>query len=1066
MSANDAFGLNTLETSGAVSETYSPDQTRLYVSKDNGDLDVFDVVTHEKIATWDIGQTLGAASVSEDGTFLLTTDQHMSGTLYKVNTSTGAVQTFSTVAGVFGDVEIVDANTALITGGAGHVTKFDIATSTFSPVSGGVDYSNSSVIVQDGQYVLLAEPGISNGPLFVYDTAAGAFVASGDDYQSPVTGFNWGSQAISAKAGMIAQFIYYGSINIYDLNVHYTKNVYIGERIDGMVFNDDGTYAYIYLIDSGAIAKFDTSTWTKVAQFSVGTESWNNYIGYGDQLLVSHDEKYITVMDSSGVGKLQLIDLTLLGETLYGSANADTLTGSPWDDTLIGGGGVDTMNGGEGSDLYIINVASEHSAAEINDTGTTGTDEVRFTATTASTLALYAGDCGIELVTIGTGTDASPVTSATTALNVNAAAVKNGLTIIGNAGANTLTGTAFSDRLDGGAGADIMLGGAGNDTYVVNNIGDKVYETTTTTSTTDAGGTDTVEASISYTLGNFVENLTLTGSGNINGTGNALNNVITGNAGNNVLDGKAGADTLDGGDGSDIYLIDQATDYASGEVISDSGTSGTDEIRFAASAASTLTLSAQTDGIERVVIGTGTAASAVTTGTVALNVNASAVGSALEIDGNAGANILTGTAYDDTLNGGAGNDRLDGGAGADTLIGGTGNDTYVVDNPGDTIIETSIVTTAIDTVEASLSWTLGDNLENLTLTGSANIDATGNALNNTLKGNSGNNRLDGGAGADVMLGGAGNDTYVVDNIGDKVYETTTTTSTTDAGGTDTVEASISYTLGSFVENLTLTGSNAINGTGNGLANVLIGNGAANVLYGKGGIDTMDGRDGSDIYLIGSAAEHPAAEIADTGTTGTDEVRFTATSAGTLTLYAGDTGIEKVVIGTGTGATAVTTATTALNVNASAVLNGLNLIGNAGANLLVGTAYADTLIGGNGNDVLTGGDGADKFVFNTTPNASSNRDTITDFQSGTDVIQLSKTIFTALGGLGTLASEQFWSAPGALAGHDADDCIVYSPTTGALYYDADGNGSGTALQIALLGTTIHPALAYTDIQIIV
>jgi Ca2+-binding RTX toxin-like protein len=233
----------------------------------------------------------------------------------------------------------------------------------------------------------------------------------------------------------------------------------------------------------------------------------------------------------------------------------------------------------------------------------------------------------------------------------------------------------------------------------------------------------------------------------------------------------------------------------------------------------------------------------------------------------------------------------------------------------------------------------------------------------------------------------------------------------------------------------------------------------------GGIDTMDGRDGSDIYLIASAAEHPAAEITDTGISGTDEVRFAATSAGTLTLYAGDTGIEQVVIGTGTGTTAVTTATTALNVNASAVLNGLTLIGNAGANILTGTAYADTLMGGKGNDVLTGGNGADKFVFNTTPNASSNRDTITDFQSGTDVIQLSKTIFTALGGLGTLTSAQFWSAPGAVAGHDADDRIVYNPTTGALYYDADGNGSGAAVQIVLLGTNMHPVLADSDIQVI-
>ena len=217
--------------------------------------------------------------------------------------------------------------------------------------------------------------------------------------------------------------------------------------------------------------------------------------------------------------------------------------------------------------------------------------------------------------------------------------------------------------------------------------------------------------------------------------------------------------------------------------------------------------------------------------------------------------ILTGTVYADTLNGGAGNDRLDGGLGADTLVGGLGNDTYVVDNAGDVIEETSTLATEIDTVEASLSWTLGDNLEKLTLTGSGDINGTGNTLANTITGNGGNNILDGGTGADILLGGVGDDTYVVDNIGDKVYETTTTASTTDAGGTDTVEASISYTLGNFVENLTLTGT-ALNGTGNLLNNVLTGNSAVNVLTGAGGHDTLYGMGGNDI-LYGSYSGNDA-----------------------------------------------------------------------------------------------------------------------------------------------------------------------------------------------------------------
>lgn len=123
--------------------------------------------------------------------------------------------------------------------------------------------------------------------------------------------------------------------------------------------------------------------------------------------------------------------------------------------------------------------------------------------------------------------------------------------------------------------------------------------------------------------------------------------------------------------------------------------------------------------------------------------------------------------------------------------------------------------------------------------------------NDILKGNGGNDVLDGGAGADTMLGGAGNDTFVVDNLADKVYETTTVTSATDAGGVDLVKSSVSFTLGSFLEKLTLTGTGAINGTGNNLANILTGNSAANTLSGGSGNDTLTGGGGKD-QLTGGA----------------------------------------------------------------------------------------------------------------------------------------------------------------------------------------------------------------------
>ena len=157
--------------------------------------------------------------------------------------------------------------------------------------------------------------------------------------------------------------------------------------------------------------------------------------------------------------------------------------------------------------------------------------------------------------------------------------------------------------------------------------------------------------------------------------------------------------------------------------------------------------------------------------------------------------VLSGLAGNDTLQGFAGNDTLDGGAGNDTMIGGSGNDTYVVDAATDVVTE--LAGQGTDTVQSSVSYTLGVNVENLSLTGVAAINATGNTLNNVLTGNSGNNVLSGGSGNDTMVGGLGDDTYVVDAATDVVTELA-------SQGTDNVLSSVTYTLGANVENLSLT----------------------------------------------------------------------------------------------------------------------------------------------------------------------------------------------------------------------------------------------------------------------
>ena len=327
-----------------------------------------------------------------------------------------------------------------------------------------------------------------------------------------------------------------------------------------------------------------------------------------------------------------------------------------------------------------------------------------------------------------------------------------------------------------------------------------------------ASGSDTVQSSISFSLADPVhaigdiENLTLTGTAAINATGNALDNVLIGNSGANILTGLDGNDTLNGGGGADhmfggtgndTYVVDNA-----GDVVDETGGSGSDTVQSSVSFSLADPVHAIGD-IENLTL-TGTA-------------NINATGNALDnvLIGNSGANVLTGL---------DGNDTLNGGAGADKMLGGAGNDTYVVDNAGDVVNETG--GSGIDTVQSSVSFSLADpvhaigNIENLTLTGTANINATGNALDNVLIGNSGANILTGGAGADTLDGGDGNDTasYASSPSGVTVSLATGTGSGGDAQG-DTL---------SNIENL----------TGSKFNDTLEGNAGNNVLAGGAGNDTV------------------------------------------------------------------------------------------------------------------------------------------------------------------------------------------------------------------------------------
>jgi Ca2+-binding RTX toxin-like protein len=233
------------------------------------------------------------------------------------------------------------------------------------------------------------------------------------------------------------------------------------------------------------------------------------------------------------------------------------------------------------------------------------------------------------------------------------------------------------------------------------------------------------------------------------------------------------------------------------------------------------------------------------------------------ITGNSANNVLSGDAGNDALVGGAGNDTLDGGAGADKMTGGTGDDVYIVDNTNDVVTEKANEgTDTIETTLTSLNIAKLSAIENLTYTGLSNATLLGNASVNTLTGNSGADRLDGGIGGDSLIGGDGNDLYIVDDLNDTITEN-------DNEGTDSVQSSVAFTLSNYVENLTLTGKAAINGTGSDQNNTITGNTAANTLNGGLGNDTLDGGAGNDVLIGGDGADILIGGLGNDSLTGGD-----------------------------------------------------------------------------------------------------------------------------------------------------------------------------------------------------
>lgn len=799
----------------------------------------------------------------------------------------------------------------------------------------------------------------------------------------------------------------------------------------------------------------------------------DTYYGFNEIYTDPIDIDVVSYEFSLSAVSINTINGTRTGAFAVGDTyvNVEGLAGTAYNDTLVG---LDFLFGLDGNDVLRGSDVQGFYAGYID--GGAGDDTLQ----SSGGADRFIGGAGVDTVTYAAHTTRVVIEMmGTNYYGDEAGDTYNGVEIIigtsfndsiqGDNAANTLNGGSGNDHLRGHGGDDILIAGSGVDIidggsgfdivsyagaflsiYYSGSIRFGEIADDTLTSIEGIIGTSSSDTIAMDNGANFIDggngddelsglggNDTLIGGlGADELFGGSGNDISDGGAGNDYINGGSGDDTMTGGSGDDIFVVD-----AIGDLVVEGADGGNDVVR---STALTYTLP---DHVERLEL----------FGSDAIDGAGNAL--ANTILGNAAANVLRGGGGDDTVNAGAGADRLFGEDGDDLLYGEADNDT------------------------------LDGGAQNDTLYGGDGFD--------TLYGRAGNDILDGGAGNDQLEGGDGDDTYIVEGAIDVIVEF-------GGAGNDTVISTATRTLGTALENLVLTGADAINGFGNALNNVITGNGGANTLSGATGSDTLSGEGGQDILNGGGGADTLYGGADNDQLDGGNEADSLNGGDGDDDLYGrtsddvlnGDGGVDTIYGGDGNDV--------ANGGDGDDLIDGLNhndtlsggagdddlygrqdndvldggdgaddLYGGDGDDQLIGGADGDMLDGGNGVDILHGGDGADAlygrngddvldgglgadtlfggndadtFVFSTALGAG-NVDTILFYSVSQDTIELDVDVFSAIG-LGTLAANAFVIGSAAST---ADHRIIYDATTGALYYDADGDGAGVALQFATLGT---------------
>ncbi|MEA3045156.1 MAG: hypothetical protein QOH47_2994, partial [Sphingomonadales bacterium] len=657
------------------------DRTRMYIARDDGFVSIYDTFTGQVVQTFDIGTKLGGMDLSADGSFLLVVEKTALSSgggqnvfaVHRVDVATGAVtdftRTFSGIEGPFNDVALFADGTAIVTttlqgSGATTTYRLDTQTGAFTTLASPSAQAPIVTAAADRLHILLTNGFNVSGPNQMYDLTAEAVIVRAASRGVGSSGNSL--HAFTADGSLAAYVERQAGVDIFDgrLNPLTTLAGIQGNDVGGLAFDDHGDNLYVLLFSTREILKISTGDWSVTAHIDLPVDlPLPQFLGadrYGSSLVVGPDAQYFTWIASDDLFRIE--NPTALAP-VQGTGAGETMTGTGVQDLLYGLGGDDILNGGDGDD--------------------------------------------------------------------------------------TLRGGAGNDVLDGGAGHDAMYGGDGNDIYHVDDLRDRAAEADA------AGGSDEVHASVSFALEGNIERLILTGSAAIDGTGNAIANVITGNDAANALNGMGGNDLLVAGGGGDFL----------------NGGTGADEMRGGTGDDTYLV-----DNIgDRMVEAAGEGRDVVyATRSYALNAGAEIEILSTISQAAATAIDLAGNELNQEIYGNAGVNFLQGGGGVDYLIGLGGNDRYLVTGSGDHIVEVA-GGGGRDVVYVLASYTLeaGAAIEVVSAadqSGTAPLALVGNALGQEIYGNAGANFLQGGGGTDFLVGLGGNDTYFVAGPGDNVVE--------------------------------------------------------------------------------------------------------------------------------------------------------------------------------------------------------------------------------------------------------------------------------------------------------